>query len=76
MREYMVISAPEDLLPQVLRELLEIAADANFVEVVAGDVGRVIHVHPEVAETWYAKVTEAQENNSAKTHSASNGEEP
>lgn len=73
MRSYMVISAPEDLLPQVLRELLELAADANYVEVVAGDVGRVIHVHPEVAEAWYAKVTEAQ---AKETHSASDGEEP
>jgi hypothetical protein len=68
----MVISAPEDLLPRVLGELLEIAVDPNSVEVVAGDVGRVIHVHPEVAEAWYTKVTEAQE----KTHSASDGEEP
>ena len=74
MQQYMVISAPEDLMPQVLRELLQLASDPNFVEVVAGDVGRVIHVHPEVAEAWYAKVTEAQQE--IETHSASDGEEP
>ena len=56
MREYTEIIVEEALLPQVCRELLELAANPNLVEVVHGVVGRVILAHPDLAEAWYQKV--------------------
>lgn len=57
MREYTTISVdPIDLMPQVLRELLAIATDPNYVEVTDSELGRVIHAHPQVADAWYEAV--------------------
>jgi hypothetical protein len=56
MKEYTVISVDSDLLPQVLRELFAVANNPDLVEVNESDHGRVIHAHPEVAETWYQQV--------------------
>lgn len=53
MREYTVINAPLDLLPQVVGELLSFAANPDLVDVVHGVNGREIHAHPEVAEAWF-----------------------
>ena len=60
MREYTEIIVDEGLLPQVVRELVELAENQNHVEVVHGTVGRVILVHPKLAEIWYEKVTAAK----------------
>lgn len=61
MREHTVITVPADLLPEVLRQLLEIATDPNLVEVADEERGRVIRAHPDVAEAWYqAKVAEME----------------
>lgn len=57
MREYTEIIVDEGLLPQVVRELVALAENQNHVEVVHGTVGRVILVHPKLAEVWYDKVT-------------------
>lgn len=56
MRDYLVISVPADLLPQVLRDLLDLAADPNLVEVTDAEMGKVIHAHPQLAEAWYQKI--------------------
>jgi hypothetical protein len=69
MRNYTVISVEPDLLPQVIRELLAVAADPNLIEVTDDEFGRVIHVHPEVAEVWYQNAITQQ------TTSASDGED-
>lgn len=61
MKNYVVITVPSDLLPQVLSELLVFAADPNYVEVAHEAVGRVIHAHPEVAEAWYQARQQAAE---------------
>lgn len=53
MHEFTVITAPQDLLPQVVGELLAFAANPDLVDVVHGSLGREIHAHPEVAEAWY-----------------------
>jgi hypothetical protein len=53
MREYVEVVVEEDLLPQVIRELLAFASNPNLVEVSYGSTGRVILVHPEVADAWY-----------------------
>ena len=69
MQNYTVISVDPDLLPQVLRELLAVAADPGLVEVTDDEHGRVIHAHPQVAEVWYQKAISQQ------TTSASDGED-
>lgn len=69
MRDYTVISVEPDLLPQVLRELLAVAANPNLIEVTDDEHGRVIHAHPEVAEVWYQNAIRQQ------TTSASDGED-
>lgn len=56
MREYTTISVPPELLPQVLRQLFAIAADPNLVDVTDGPSGRLILVHPAVAEAWYGQL--------------------
>lgn len=62
MQNYVIVTVPQDLLPQVVGELLQFTNDANLVDVVHGDVGRVIHVDPHVADAWMAdrKMREAQ----------------
>ena len=55
MRAYTEIIVEEGLLPQIVRELTEMAIDQNHVEVTHGVTGRVILVHPELAEAWYQK---------------------
>lgn len=55
--EYTEIIVEEDILPQVLRELTILAEDQNHVEVTHGVAGRVVLVHPDLAEAWYQKVT-------------------
>ena len=55
MREYTEIIVEESLLPQVVRELLEMATDPNYVEVSYGATGRVVLAHTELAEAWYQK---------------------
>jgi hypothetical protein len=52
-REYVVVKVPAELLPQVTRELLSFTFKPDLVQVVHGDVGQEIHVHPEVAEAWF-----------------------
>lgn len=53
MHQYTEIIVEEGLLPQVVRELVEMAIDQNHVEVTYGVSGRVILVHPDLAEKWY-----------------------
>lgn len=57
MPEFTEIVVEEGLLPQIVRELLAMTDNPNYVEVVHGTVGRVILAHPELAEAWYQKVT-------------------
>lgn len=60
--QFMEIIVEEGLLPQIVRELVEMAEDQNHVEVTYGVAGRVILVHPGLAEKWYQqKVAEAEE---------------
>lgn len=66
MREFIVVTTPEDLLPQIVGELLDFAADPNLVEVVHGTDGREIHAHPEVAHAWYEARQKAQETTTEK----------
>ena len=54
--EFTEIWVEEDLLPQVIRELTELAEDQNHVEVTHGVSGRVVLAHPVLAEIWYQKV--------------------
>jgi hypothetical protein len=54
---YVRILVEEGLLPQVVRELLALSTDANYVDVVDGDNGRMILAHPEVADAWFEAVT-------------------
>ena len=66
MRQYTEIIAEEGLLPQVVRELVEMAEDQNHIEVTYGVAGRVILVHPGLAEKWYQqKVAEADKEKDA-----------
>ena len=53
MREWTEIVVDEELLIPVVRELLDLAADPNQVEVVYGTHGRVILVEVHLAEYWY-----------------------
>jgi len=53
MREWTEITVDEDLLIPVVRELLDMAANPNQVEVVHGTDGRVILVEIHLAEHWY-----------------------
>lgn len=53
MREWTEITVDEDLLIPVVRELLDMAADPNQVEVVYGTSGRVILAEVHLAEHWY-----------------------
>jgi hypothetical protein len=53
MRQWVEITVGEDLLIPVVRELLDMAADPNQVEVVHGDVGRVILAEVHLAEHWF-----------------------
>lgn len=55
MDRYTEIIVEEDLLPQVVRELVDMAMDQNHVEVVHGVVGRVILAQTDLAEAWYQK---------------------
>jgi hypothetical protein len=61
MLEYTEISVDEDLLISVVRELLEMAADANQVKVEHGVGGRVILAEVHLAEHWYQKRLKQQE---------------
>jgi hypothetical protein len=62
MRQYTEIIVEEGLLPQIVRELVEMAEDQNHIEVSYGVAGRVILVHPDLAEKWYQqKVSEAED---------------
>jgi hypothetical protein len=66
--EYTTIDVDPDLLGQVLRELFAMATDPNLVEVTDAEFGRVILVHPELAEAWYQKaVAKEQESEQAET---------
>lgn len=60
MREYTVITVPQDLLPQIVGELLSFASNPDYVEVVDGVVGRVIHAHPQVADAWFEARTKIE----------------
>ena len=53
MKEWVEITVDEDLLVPVVRELLDMAANPNHVEVVYGTVGRVILAEAHLAEHWY-----------------------
>jgi hypothetical protein len=53
MKEWAEINVGEDLLVQVVRELLDLAADPNQVEVVYGTTGRVILAEVHLADAWY-----------------------
>lgn len=62
MRQYTEIIPEEGLLPQVVRELVEMAEDQNHIEVTYGAAGRVVLVHPDLAEKWYQqKVAKPEE---------------
>lgn len=61
MHNYVVVEVPNDLLPQVVGELLQFAADPNLVDVVHEASGRVIHAHPEVADAWYRSRQKVEE---------------
>jgi hypothetical protein len=61
MREYTEIIVEEDLLPQVVRELVAMATNQNHVEVTHGVSGRVILVHPDLAEQWYQLKTATED---------------
>ena len=52
MHQFMEIIVEEGLLPQIVRELVELAEDQNHIEVTYGVAGRVILVHPGLAEKW------------------------
>lgn len=61
MHQFMEIIVEEGLLPQVVGELVALAEDQNHVEVTYGVAGRVIMVHPGLAEKWYQqKVAEGK----------------
>jgi hypothetical protein len=53
MRQWVEITVGEDLLIPVVRELLDMAVDPNQVEVVHGDIGRVILAEVHLAEHWF-----------------------
>lgn len=53
MKQWVEITVDEDLLIPVLRELLDIAANPNQIEVVHGTVGRIILAEVHLAEAWY-----------------------
>jgi hypothetical protein len=53
MREWTEIAVDEDLLIPVVRELLDMAANPNQVEIVHGTNGRVILAEVHLAEHWY-----------------------
>jgi hypothetical protein len=53
MRKWVEIAVDEDLLVPVVRELLDMAVDANQVEVVHGTNGRVVLAESHLAEHWY-----------------------
>lgn len=61
MQNYVVVTVPQDLLPQVVGELLQFTTDPNRVDVVHSEVGRVIHVDPLVADAWLAYRKEREE---------------
>lgn len=52
MREFITVTVPQELLPQVTAEILRFTRDANKVEIVHGDVGRVLQVDPAVVDAW------------------------
>lgn len=52
MKEYITISVPPDLLPQVTGELLRFTSDPNLIEVVHAEQGQAILADPLVAEAW------------------------
>lgn len=52
MENFYVVKVPQDLLPQVTREILGFTTDANRVEIVHGPEGQVLHVDSLVAEAW------------------------
>lgn len=53
MDEYVVITVPEDLLPQIVRELLGFAVNPDHVVVAHDTYGQTIHAHPAVADAWF-----------------------
>lgn len=53
MREWTEITVDEDLLIPVVRELLDMAANPNQVEVVHGTNGRTILAEVHLAEHWF-----------------------
>lgn len=54
--EFTEVVVEDDLLPQVVRELTQLAENQNHVEVTHGVNGRVVLVHPVLAELWFQKV--------------------
>lgn len=56
LKDYVEISVQPDLLPQVARELLALAADPNHVHSSTGESGPVLLVHPTLAEAWFKTV--------------------
>lgn len=76
--EFTEIWVEESLLPQVIRELTELAEDQNHVEVTHGVAGRVVLAHPVLAEIWYQKVMakNAAEEVAAEPAETTTAEEP
>ena len=56
LKDYVEISVQPDLLPQVARDLLALAADPNHVHSSTGEFGPVLLVHPALAEAWFKTV--------------------
>ena len=78
MNTYLVVTVPQDLLPQVVGELLQFTTDANKVDVVHGVTGREIHVDPLVAEAWleYRREREKQDLQDRSSEPAATEPEP
>lgn len=65
MREWVEIHVDEDLIVDVVRELLALAADPNHVEITYGTAGRVILAEVHLADIWY-QMRVAKEDNGNK----------
>ena len=61
MREWTEITVDEDLLPSVVRELLDMAVNPNQVEVVHATNGRAILAEVHLAEHWYQERLKREE---------------
>lgn len=72
--DYVEIAPEPDLLAQVISELLELAADPDYVRTGHGESGMVLTVPAELAEVWYQahlRRTAAAEEGAAKAEEAS-----